>query len=400
MKIGMVSEFYYPQPGGVGEHIRAVSRELGVLGHDVVVLTSHIRGDVQENGPRVERVGRSLPIRYNGSLSRISVGWGLKTRLRRILNVERFDLLHVHNPLMPTLPLLALETASCPVVATFHSCYYRDLLLDLFRVPLRRLLGRVEARVAVSVSALRAAGRVFPGDYSIVPNGVDYECFARAAALRPKREGTLPRKHRLLFVGAMVWRKGLPTLIHAFVRLRAWRDDVELLVVGDGPQMDRMRRMVPSDLRRSVRFFGCVPRPQLVESYAAADLLCAPSLGQESFGMVLLEAMAAGLPVVASDIDGYRNVLTHGIEGLLVPSGDPEAWARTLHTFLDRPDEMERCGHRGQLKASTLGWRSIAQRLDGIYREVLGLPQLDQRTELSFGKQAGVVLAAREAERG
>ncbi len=377
----MVSEFYYPQPGGVSEHIRAVSHELQLLGHEVVVLTSRIQGDVPEAGPRVRRIGTSLPLRYNGSLSRISIGWRMGAKLRRILEDEEFDLIHIHNPIMPSLPLLALWNAPCPVVATFHSYYRRDVLAELFRVPLRHLLARVDARVPVSLSAQQAVAGLFPGDYRIIPNGVDYEYFSQAASMRARMSRNGGRK-TLLFIGALVWRKGLPTLLRAFTQIAETRDDVDLLVVGDGPARNRMRRQVPRRLRSRVHFLGCLPRRKLLECLAVADVFCAPSLGKESFGMVLLEAMAAGVPVVASDIDGYRNVVSHDSDGYLVPPDRPELWSRALVELLDDPDTAARLSRAGHRKASAYRWQVIARKLESVYCQVLGL---EPQSDLKYG---------------
>jgi phosphatidyl-myo-inositol alpha-mannosyltransferase len=375
LKIGMVSEFYYPQPGGVSEHIRSLSNELEILGHQVVVITSNLRGNVCEPGPRVVRLGRSLPVRYNGSLSRITVGRGLRRGLSRILEEEDPDLLHIHNPLMPTLPLLALHQARCPVVATFHSQFPRDLLLTLLRRPLEELFWKLQARMAVSLSAQRSVGRLFPGDYRVVPNGVDFDFISTAAAQARRERVTAPRKRlRVLFVGAMVPRKGLPCLLRAFERLAARRGDVELVVVGDGPALPAMRRLVPGEARALVRFAGSVSRTRLARYYATSDIFCAPGLGRESFGMVLLEAMAAGLPVVASDIEGFRNVLTHGQEGLLVPPNQPEVLARTLEELLDNPDDREEFGRRGRLTAARYRWSEIARQVAGLYLDCLDAP--------------------------
>lgn len=383
MKIGMVTEFYYPQPGGVSEHVRALSGELAALGHEVVIVTSSLRGAVPETGPRTLRLGRSISFPYNGSLSRITLDPALPGRFRRVLHEERFDLLHLHNPIMPSLPLLALHEAPCPMVATFHSYYVRDRWAELFRRPIRNLVDRLGIRIAVSLSAQRAVGRLFPADYRIIPNGVDCSLFygpsgfsggpGRPAAGPGSRGRFKPVQH-LLFVGAMVRRKGLPDLIEAFLQLRRRRGDVVLWVVGDGPDAGNIQRLVPDALRDSVRFFGFVSRSHLVRLYREADVFCAPSLGQESFGMVLLEAMAAGLPVVASDIEGYRDVLTHGSEGLLVPPGRPATLASTLSSLLSSPEERSSFGRNGRAKAATHDWPEIARRVDSAYQEVSGLP--------------------------
>lgn len=385
MKIGIVSEFYYPLLGGVSEHIRSVAGELKALGHEVVVISGHMPGEQRNPGPRVVRVGRSIPVRYNNSLSRLSVGWRLGKRLERVLAEERFDLLHLHSPLGPSLTLLAMKVARCPMVTTFHSYYPRDLLTETFRGPLRRLLDRTELRMPVSEAALAPVERLFPGDYRIVPNGVDYELFSRkAAAAGGKSLPGLDRgKQRILFVGAMVKRKGLPHLIEAFRRLAAEREDVELLVVGDGPGRRAIDRSLGAELKSRVHFVGAVTnRNTLAEYYASADIFCAPSLGRESFGMVLTEAMAAGLPVVAYDIEGYRDVVSHGKDGLLVRRGDTDALAQALGYFLDNPDERRAYGELGRAKAESLDWSEIALRVEAVYREVLGLPAREEARQV------------------
>jgi phosphatidyl-myo-inositol alpha-mannosyltransferase len=375
VKIGMVSEFYYPQPGGISEHIRALSRELRMLDIDVTVITSNIKGDVHERDPRVIRLGRSLPIHYNGSLSRVSVGRKLGARFDEILEKENFDLLHIHNPLMPTLPLLAMKRARCPLVATFHSFYPRDRMAQTFRPVLSRYLKNLDARVAVSPSARRVVETMFPADYRIIPNGVDYDYFAEAAGKKGSSLlGLSEDRLKILFVGALVKRKGLPHLLKAFTELCKQRQDVELLVVGDGPDRKQIQRQLPASIRDLVHFVGFVPRQKLIEYFANADLFCAPSMGRESFGMVLIEAMAAGLPVVGFNIDGYRDVVSHGQDGLLVEPGNRQALTQALDYLLNNPDEREAYARRGRIKAARFSWREISVQIDAVYRDVLGMP--------------------------
>jgi len=293
-----------------------------------------------------------------------------------VLEAENFDLLHLHSPLQPSLTLLALREAKCPMVGTFHSYYPRDLLTELFQRPLRKLLSRLDVRLPVSPAALIPVERLFPAEYRIIPNGVDYDLFsAKAASGRHPLPGLDPDKLRILFMGAMVKRKGLPHLIEAFREILTKRDDVELLVVGDGPGRRAIDRSLDERLRSRIHFVGAVSRRSAVaEYYASADIFCAPSLGRESFGMVLLEGMAAGLPVVGYDIEGYRDVVTHGRDGLLVERGNTAALAQALNYFLDNPEERERYGERGRAQAESLDWREIALRVEAVYRELLGQP--------------------------
>jgi len=386
----MVSEFFYPQPGGISEHIRALSRALRLRGHQVTVITSEIKGDVTERDPRVIRIGRSQPVYYNGAVSRVTWGRRLGPKMAAVLENEAFDLLHVHNPHMPTLPLLALKHASCPVVGTFHSNNPWDLGSALFHPLMRRWVDRTDIRLAVSPTAQKAAARHYPGDYRIVPNGVDFEFISEAAAGVDCFPGLDPQKRKILFVGAAVRRKGLPYLLRAFARLRETREDVELVIVGDGPCRRRVQRRIPPALAGDIHFVGSVPRAKLAEYYASADIFCAPSTGQESFGMVLLEAMAAGLPVTGFAIDGYTDVLRSGEEGILVKPKKVEALAAALAELLDDRALRARFGDHGRAKARAHDWSEIARQVEAAYLEALGQPHQE---ELPFEKKAAAARA-------
>ncbi len=429
MKIGMVSEFYYPHPGGISEHIRCLSRELARRGHDVVVITGSMPPGGMEPGPRTVRLGRSVPLRYNAGLSRVTVGRRLGAALRRTLREERCDLLHVHNPLMPVLPLLALEAAESPVVATLHSGYPRDRLAELFRRPLQRRLERASFLLPVSHAAWRAVEGIFDRPWRIVPNGVDAAFFApdrigstgapptgapHPGSLHlgvpdlglPDPGGLLPdvrrsgerlsdiwlpgarvpdarldhahlpgarQPSRILFAGAVVPRKGLDVMLAAFDLVCARRGDVELWVAGDGPLLPRLRRAQRTRSARLTRYLGHCGREALRTALHAADLFCAPSLGRESFGMVLLEAMAAGVPVVASAIPGYDEVVEPGRDGLLVPPGDPARLAAAIERLLDDAPARARLRAAGRAKAAEYAWLRIAERVEEIYLEALGV---------------------------
>ena len=365
MKIGMVSEFYYPHPGGVSEHIRQISRALERQGHRIVVVTGGMAEGPMEPGPRVRRIGQSVPVPYNGGRSRITIGLGLRAAMRRVLREEACDLLHVHNPLMPVLPLLALEAASAPVVATLHSGYPRDRLAEIFRRPLQRRLDRAQLLLPVSHAARRAVEGIFDGSFRLVPNGVDVAFFAPNGIVRP------PGPFRVLFAGAFVPRKGLPVLLRAFTRLLDGGVAAELWIAGDGPGAVAARRSVPARIRSSVRFLGHCGRDRLRMALAAADLFCAPSLERETFGLVLLEAMAAGVPIVASRIDGYDEVVTPGVDWWLVPPGDERALAEALASLATDATERRRLAARGRSKAAECSWDGIARELESIYLDLV-----------------------------
>jgi phosphatidylinositol alpha-mannosyltransferase len=396
MKIGMVSEFYYPHRGGVSEHVRSLSIQLQRRGHEVTVITGGMREGPMEPGPPVIRLGHSVPLRYNESLSRVTLGPRLGRSVRETLHAERFDVVHVHNPLMPGLAHHALRHAACPIVATMHSGYPRDRWSEMFRAPLRRLLQRATILLPVSGAARRTAERVFPGNYRVIPNGVDFEFFSSARpsvedlVAAPRREpateaagspgGIGPRSgrsgsahRRILFVGAAVPRKGLPVMLEAYGFLRSRHENLELWVAGDGPDLPRARRAVPEHLQGEVHFLGSCDRQTLRGCYALADIFCAPSLGRESFGLVLLEAMAAGVPVIASDIDGYAEVVDPGVDGLLVTPGDPVAVAGAMDYLLGDPALHDRLVRAGRRKAAGLRWERVAGAVEAAYREACGL---------------------------
>ena len=325
MKIGIVSEFYYPWPGGISEHICNLARELRSRGHDVRILTgrfdnrlarmqsrfpslnvgtSHLATPAPDED-QVIRFGRSLAFPYNGGVTAVTVGSRLSHRLRGVLEREQFDVLHVHDPVAPMLPLMAVSMAKCPVVGTLHAYHQNEnKLLRLFQRPLRTRMAKLAARIAVSRCARDAFEKYFDNlDYRVVPNGVELERFRGNGNQLATRYG--PDRQNVLYVGQFVKKKGFGVLLDAFEIVTRTRDDVRLLAVGDGPN-ERRYRQHPAP---HVHFLGHHRGKSLASVYEVADLFVAPSVGFESFGITLLEAMAAGLPIVASDITGFRNVV-------------------------------------------------------------------------------------------
>jgi phosphatidylinositol alpha-mannosyltransferase len=247
-------------------------------------------------------------------------------------------------------------------VATFHSGAERSRLFDLAAPVLRRVAERIAIRVAVSRAAARFAGSRIGGAFRIVPNGVDVTRFATAepADLGP---GT-----KVLFVGRLDERKGFRVAVEAFGRLAADRPDLHLVVVGDGPERSALG-VLPAEIRARVRPLDTVPNAELHPIEAACDLYIGPALGGESFGVVLIEAMAAGLPVVASDIPGYDEVVTHDVDGLLVPPGDPGALARAAGSVLDDPARARRLGAVARTRARVFDWPVVVGQLEALYAE-------------------------------
>lgn len=371
MKIGMVCPYDWTVPGGVGNHVRSLAAELRRRGCEVDVLAPAAR-PVSEDG--FVSLGGSLPVPYNGSVARIAIGPRTALRVRRALADGRYDLVHVHEPLSPSVGMLAAGRASGPVVGTFHANMERSLALALGRPVLRRAFNRLDARIAVSPSARDTWQRYFGGSMVVIPNSVGAEFFARPEPLPGYREGG----PTVLFVGRLEPRKGLVYLVRAFLRLKPSFPRLRLLIVGRDHkhQQEKLMAMVPPRLRPDLLFVGAVPQQDLPSYYASADVFCAPSLGGESFGIVLVEAMAVGLPVVCSNIGGYRDLVRDDREGLLVPPRDPEALAAALAALLDNPARRAALGEVATQTAARYAPGVVAGQVVEVYHAALGAPGL------------------------
>jgi phosphatidylinositol alpha-mannosyltransferase len=370
----MVSEFAYPILGGISEHVHFLSRELAALGHDVVVLTSNT-GDTRQHdlkleaeaGYRVLRLGRSLPVVSNGSISRVSVGIGLKARVSRA--IRGADVVHAQGLAPPTLPLFALRSTRAPVnVGTFHT--YFDGGHWAYRVFFRYVataLGRLDRRIAVSSACVEALAPYFPGPYEVVPNGIDCDLF-RPLAPGEQRPSGPPR---ILFVGRFDPRNELGLLLDAAALLRDEGRDFVVQVVGDGPTRPLYERQARRlGLWNRVEWHGLVreDRPRL---YREATVFAAPCT-LASFGVVLLEALASGTPVVCADNVGFRQVIRDGMPGRFVRPHDAGDLARGIAELLDDPGRRAEWSLRGRaLVEERYSWPIIARRIEELYVQVL-----------------------------
>jgi phosphatidylinositol alpha-mannosyltransferase len=367
MRIGLVCPYEWTVPGGVGNHVRALATELRRAGHQVDVLAPAERPVAE---PGFVGLGGSLAVPYNGSVARIAIGPRTLVRVRRAVGRGGYDLLHVHEPLSPSVGLLAVTSTRVPTVGTFHANLGRSVALEAAGPLLRRVYDRLAARIAVSASARDTWQGRFGGTMAVVPNGVAPEFFDHPEPL----EGWKADGPTLLFVGRLEPRKGLAYLVRAFLRLKPAFPRLRLLVVGrdDRHTQDKAMAMVPPRLRTDLVFVGAVPQADLPSYYASADVFCAPSLGGESFGIVLAEAMAVGLPVVCSDIGGYRDLVHDGVDGLLVPPRDPEALAAALAGLLDNPARLAAMGQAAATAARRYAWETVAAEVEVVYRTALG----------------------------
>ena len=366
MRIALACPYAWDDPGGVQVHVRELATFLLAGGHDVEVLAP-VRRRAPE--PWVRAVGQPVDVPYNASNAPIDPRPWSWFRVRDALRAFGPDVVHVHEPFTPSTSMWATLGSRSPIVATFHSGAQRSRLYDLSAPILRRLSRRIRVRVAVSVTAERAAFARIGGSFEIVPNGADVGRFANA------EPADLGGGTKLLFVGRLDERKGFPTAVQAFAQLASDRPGLRLVVVGDGPQRSAVDGLT-AEVRARVNMLGAVPNVDLPPYEVACDLYLGSAVGGESFGMVLVEAMAAGLPIVASDIPGYDEVVTGGVEGVLVPPRDPEAVARAVAGILDDPELMERLSKAGRERARSFDWSVVGARLLELYDRAISLGPL------------------------
>ena len=366
LRIALVTEYYYPHLGGVCEHVHFFAREARRRGHHVDVITSHIAG--AEPQPHVIRLGRSQPVYCNGSQARVTVGWHLRRDVRRALREGQYDIVHVHSPLTPVLPILAIEEADCPVVGTFHTYFDRSVGYTLGRRFFQKRLDMLSAAIAVSNSTTVALNRYFDADWQIIPNGIDTDVFHPSAPPPPGLTKDVPT---ILFLGRFDPRNGLTTLIESFRKVKGRGDrgrQARLVVVGDGPLREHYYKQANGD--RDIVFVGAVleGRPSY---YAHSSVYACPTT-KASFGITLLESMACETPVVCSDILGFRDVVVDEREALMVPCGDRDALADALVRVLDDEGLAIQLGTTGRQNSLEYSWARVTSRVLDVYQQVLG----------------------------
>jgi phosphatidylinositol alpha-mannosyltransferase len=358
LRVAVVTEYYYPHIGGICENVHHFAAEARARGHHVDVITGRIAGVPPR--PNVITIPDSATVQANGSTCRLTLGRGIRSRLRDVLRAGAYDVVHAHAPLAPSLPMIAIEEAECPVVGTFHAYHEFSVLYALGRRYFQGLLDRIDAKLPVSAAARDAVAKYFSAEWRIVPNGVDTTRFTPNAPRAAAMAADLPT---VLFVGRFDPRNGFPVLIEAFKRVRARGIAARLVVVGDGPLRDRYRAL--ADGRDDIVFLGHVS-DGLERYYAHASVYACPAtLG--SFGITLLEAMACGTPIVCFDTPGFRGVVEHEAQALMTPPGDAIAFADALVRVLDDSDLRARMGQAGRTRASAFAWPRIAEQTLAVY---------------------------------
>src|SRR3954462_9838787 len=366
MKIGLVSPYVYPLPGGVTQHVRYLYENLRLRGHDVRILTSS-HGLQRASEGDVIRIGKGFSVPTNGSVGTLTFSLRFVQQVRDVLERERFDLLHFHEPFVPFLSLVLLRQSTSVNIATFHAYAGFSPSYEFGSRVLRGYADRLHGRIAVSAAARHFIDRYFPGDYKVIPNGVDVARFANAVPIARWQDGT----PNVLFVGRHEPRKGLLDLLKAHRVLRRSGERSRLLIVGSGPQEREARRYVATRGLNGVEFLGRVSDAEKAQLYKTADVYVSPATGGESFGIVLLEAMAAGAPIVASDIHGYKGVVRRGREGLLVPPHEPQELARAGARLLDDPIMGVEMSAAGRRRAEEFSWPHVTAKVEDYYGFVI-----------------------------
>ena len=367
MKVGLVSPYDFATAGGVNDHVRHLAVQLQKLGHETRIFAPSSRADIGFDAARFYRIGTPIAIPVNDSVARITLSFHLANKVAAIIAEERFDVLHFHEPLMPALPMTMLRMSPTANVGTFHAFARSNVGYYYGRPLLRPYLAHLHRAIAVSEPARDFVTRYFHRfSMRVIPNGVDLSVY---------RPGLTPIRHlrdenlNILFVGRLEKRKGLGDLLRAFRAMTARVDNIRLIVVGDGPLRGRVESYISRHRLPNVIMAGYVPDSVKPRYYDSADIFCAPATGAESFGIVLLEALASGLPVVATEVPGYMSVLEPGRDSITVPPKNWRELAASLVILARDEDLRRRLSAYAIQKARRYSWESVATDVVDVYHE-------------------------------
>ena len=376
MKIALVCPYDFAHPGGVGIHISCLAENFAQMGHSVRILASSSRPKDELGYDNLAVIGRPISIRSGGSVARMTISPRVSGPIKRILKEENFDLIHIHEPLLPSLPLNVLRFSKTINIGTFHAYHGKHRGYGFWKFFLKRWwFPKLHGKIAVSRPALEFVSRYFPGEYTIIPNGIDVEHFSNnVAPIEEYCDGKL----NILSVGRLERRKGVEHLLEAYHLAKRELPESRLLIVGPaGGLREELERIIYEKGLRDVVFVGYMSYDELARFYKTADIFCAPATGKESFGIVLLEAMAASKPIVAASNEGYSGIVSHGVDGLLVEPGEEVGLANSLLQLAGDKSLREEMGARGKLKAQSYSWERVARQVMDYYEEVMSETPLE-----------------------
>jgi phosphatidylinositol alpha-mannosyltransferase len=384
MKIALVSPYDFIHPGGVVNHILALYDRLVGMGHEVRIIAPASRS-IQSDEQHFLHIGKARPLPVRGTTIRITVSLRLAAKIKEVFASEKFDIVHLHEPFMPMLCSAVLRFSDSVNVGTFHACHGSpgyNFGWPFSKLMLYHRRRKLNGKIAVSKPAMDYASKHIPGNYTIIPNGIDLKHFSiDVSPFEQFSDG----KINILFVGRLEKRKGLNYLLKAYKMVKKAYSNCRLIIVGPGVIFRRRyERYVKTNHLTDVVFTGTVEYKELPRYYKTADIFCSPATGRESFGIVLLEAMALGKPIVATSIEGYSSVMTSGKEGYLVPPRDSKEIAKAILTLINNESLRQQMGIRGFFTAKEHDWEKIAHRVTDYYEEILN--QISQQTSPAFYK--------------
>ena len=367
MKVGLVSPYDFASPGGVNDHVRRLAVRLRQLGHEARIFAPSSRADVDFDSARFYRIGTPIAIPVNDSVARITLSFHLANQVAAIIADEGFDVLHFHEPLMPALPITMLRMSTTANVGTFHAFARSNVGYFYGRPLLQPYLAHLQRGIAVSEPARAFVQRYFPDfPLRVIPNGVDLNVYRPGLApIRHLRDENL----NVLFVGRLEKRKGLGDLLRAYRAMSMRVPHTRLIIVGDGPLRGRVESYVARHRLANVVLAGYVPESVKPRYYNSADIFCAPATGAESFGIVLLEALASGLPVVATEVPGYMSVLESGRDSVTVQPNNWRELAASLVILARDAELRRRLSDYALQKARRYSWDLVASEVVEVYQE-------------------------------
>jgi phosphatidylinositol alpha-mannosyltransferase len=371
MKIALVSPYDFSHPGGVGRHITALFNNFTSMGHQVKVIAPSSK-DVNEFGEHFIRIGRPFPIPASDSIIRVPLSLHLAPAIKKVMAEEQFDVVHLHEPFMPMLCSATLRFSNTVNVGTFHAAQGKpgyDIGRPVTTWILEHRARKLHGHIAVSKPAMDYASRFVPGDYEIIPNGVDIHHFRPDV---PLIQEYCDGKLNIVFMGRLEFRKGLNYLLKSFYYVKKEMPNTRLIICGPGTRLRKRYEQWVKDVRlKDVVFTGLVNFEEQPSYYRTADVFCAPNTSHESFGLVLVEAMATGRPVVASNIEGFASVVTDGKDGLLVPPMTVRPLANTLLKLLNDKQLRLQMGENGLITAQKYDWEGVAARVLAYYSKTI-----------------------------
>jgi phosphatidylinositol alpha-mannosyltransferase len=369
LNIGLVSPYDYSFPGGVVQHISHLAYHYQQWGHQVKILAPCLKEGTTYFEEKVHPIGRPIPIRYGGTVARLPLSPWLPAQVKQVLKKEKFDVIHLHEPFLPMLCISTLLQSQTVNVGTFHAYYAEAKSYRPLKSIFRKWITKLHGKIVVSQPLYNFLNTYAPSDYNIIPNGINIERFTQEGPIRKEYDDG---KVNIVFVGRLETRKGLDYLIEACGMLNKKFSNFRLIVVGPGTRLKKgYKKMVKEAGLENVDFIGFASVDELPQYYRTADIFCAPAIWGESFGIVLLEAMACGKPVIASNIEGYASVMHNNEEGLLVAPKDARGLADALLTLAENRDLREKMGQKGRINAEKYSWPKVAERVLNFYQECM-----------------------------